>query len=115
MITIRKRIYFRCPSCGHTAWSALQGVGTTKKNTYVCAQCGSWAEPQNYLFMNFIFGVALGGLIGIVAYWIFTRYLFAVSPAFSILSAVPIGIFLTAALYLVCSRLFCKWKSTTQA
>jgi hypothetical protein len=107
MVTIRKRVYFKCPKCGHATRYALQISG--EKNSYVCERCSSISTPKNYLLGSFVYGAVLGGLMGVIAYWIFTRYLFTASPAFAILAAVPIGLILAWLVAPILSRVFYRW------
>ena len=109
MVTIRKRVHFKCPACGNETNYALQVTGSENKNTYVCERCNSISVPKNYLLVNFAYGAILGGLVGIVAYWIFTRYLFNVSPVFAILAATPFGLILVWILTPIYSQLFYRW------
>jgi len=109
MVTVRKRIHFKCPVCGHESNYALQ-VAESAKNTYVCEQCKSISVPKNYMIGNVIYGALLGALVGVLAYWIFTRYLFSASPGFAILAATPLVLIIGWLLAPIYSRLVYRWR-----
>ena len=109
MITVRKRIHFKCPVCGYEANYALQVVGVEEKNTYVCERCNSVSVPRNYILVNVGYGAIVGAIMGVIAYWIFTRYLFSSSPAFAMLAAVPFGLIAGWILVPLYSRVFYRW------
>lgn len=115
MITVRKHIHFKCAWCGHEAWHALRVAETQEKNTYVCERCQAISKPKNYLLVNFGFGVIIGSIVGVLAYWIFTRYLFSSSPAFALLAATPLALIVTWLIAPVYSRLFYRWTRATPA
>ena len=112
MVTVRKRIHFKCPACGHESNYALQVAETENKNTYVCGQCKSISMPKNYLIGNVIYGAFLGALVGVLAYWMFTRYLFSASPGFAILASTPMALIIGWLLAPVYSRLVYRWRAT---
>ena len=108
----RKRLYFRCPVCSQVKNYGLL-VREEAKNQYLCETCGAIATPKYYLTVNVIHGALIGLVEGLLAYFIFTRYLFESPPVYSIVLAAPFTFILSwfsAPLY---SRVAYRWTKLT--
>jgi len=109
MQTSRKRLYFKCPVCGHTRRYALLVTEEGARNRYLCEKCGAIATPKNYLIANVIYGALTGLATGLLAYWFFTQYLSESPPVFAILSAAPFAIILSWLIGPAYSRIAYRW------
>ena len=79
------------------------------KSTFVCEKCGALAYPKNHVLLSAIYGSLLGVLYGVLGYWVFTRYFFDQSPAFSLFLVTPIVIVFSVGLFLPYSKWLFKW------
>ncbi len=110
MQTVRKRIHFRCPACGHERNYALQASEQSDSNRYLCEKCGAVSTPKNYWVLSIVHGGLLGIFVGLLAYWLFKQYMFDSPPVFAIFAATPLALIFSWILIPFYSRLLYRWE-----
>ena len=108
MHTIRKRIHFKCPACGNEHNYALRVADN--KSRYVCERCGTVSTPKHYVISNVVHGILLGVIVAVLAYLLFTQYMFNSPPVFAILAATPFVLIVSWFLVPFYSKLFYRWE-----
>lgn len=105
-----KRGYFKCPNCAHETNYILRIMDAPEKNAYWCETCRTTSRLKNRILLGTAYGVALGAVISILIYWIYTKFFLDYAPVVIFLAATPFGLALSWLIFPYFAKLFFRWE-----